>query len=141
MKALYSYADWRNTVPWTDEEIIVGLEEGKATQPNDYMRDKWQWAADHLRRTGRLSRRILGMALPFVVRRCGLCTEPALYRWGNEGRCKRHRFDKPDAYRAYMQAKERAGLDKDKAISDDDRKQRLREAFHKFSGQQGRPRK
>lgn len=109
-RGLRSYADWRAGVPFTDAEVIAALEQDAEHQPNDYMRQKRLRDANYLRRTGRLSSGILGLALPYLVRICSVCGKVALYRYGSHGRCKTHKWDAPaDVRRAFKERDAMAG--------------------------------
>ncbi len=85
-----SYQDWRATVPWTNDQIAAALEADAAVAPNEYMRMKYQRLAEWVR-SGRLSSKALSQALPRLVKVCAVCQKVALYRMGNEGRCRAHK--------------------------------------------------
>jgi hypothetical protein len=88
---LNSYEDWRNTVPWTNAQIVEAMRAEAEVHPSEFRRvaiHKW---ADHIESTGRLSSKALGMVLGRLVTTCEFCERKALYRLGNVGRCSKHR--------------------------------------------------
>lgn len=101
-----SYARWRRSVPFTDEQIDTAFAQWVAGMPNEFMRSKGQRYADYFKSTRRLSRAILRLLMAFLVKVCALCGKTALYRFGVEGRCKAHRMDNPAWVSAQRKAKE-----------------------------------
>jgi hypothetical protein len=86
-----SYADWRSKIPWTDAEIVVALREVADDEQSEYLKEKRLKTAEYFDRTGRLSKFILGLALPLLVKQCEECGKVALYRVGVRGYCREHR--------------------------------------------------
>jgi len=92
-----SYAHWRTTIPWSNEEIVAQLRRDAADRPatdggSVYMRQKYTSWADWVERTGRLSGAIVRHCLPALITTCAICKKTALYRQGVEGRCSAHRM-------------------------------------------------
>ncbi len=112
-----AYAAWRATVPWTD----------------DYMRAKHRRAADWVR-AGHLSSRLLGMALPFLVKTCAVCGRKALYRIGNLGRCSKHRDVKDRGLQAHVAETDRRAVASERDQDRWDAGLRLRQAHHRATG-------
>lgn len=112
---------WRATIPYTDQQIADALETlAAAVESEDpflaaiYRRHR-QFAIQ-----GRISAKMLGCVLPELIKRCALCEGRALYRIGNEGRCRKHKFVK-DSHaearkqrfmaRGHSEDQRRAGVD------------------------------
>lgn len=88
-----SYEAWRRTVPWTNQQIADALYASaeSLTGKMKYARiNDAQW----VRNGGRVSGRILSLALPILSRLCKFCERPALYIVNKQGRCARHRDSK-----------------------------------------------
>lgn len=86
-----SYESWRETVPWTDAQIVSALREHTRTMGNAFFAARINFWADHLERTGRLTSKTFGFALPLLVKACAVCGKTAHYRAGNIGMCRVHR--------------------------------------------------
>lgn len=100
-----SYEAWRASVPWTDGEILEALDQAlREMTPTAWGRVKRQAMRDHLATTGRLTRRVMREALPYLVKTCGVCGRPALYRYGCHGRCREHREEVPATIRQWQRA-------------------------------------
>jgi len=86
-----TYAAWRKTLPWTDEEFASAVEAEAEVAPNDFMRTRYlRFAA--MARKGHINRYVLRWALPRLITTCFFCGKTALYRVGVEGRCREHRL-------------------------------------------------
>ena len=95
------YRQWRATLPWTDEEFEMACLAEAAASPTVFLRQRYeQWAG--LARRGWICGFMLRVAIPRLVKRCALCGKKALYRLGNEGRCRTHR-DVAERYTAARQ--------------------------------------
>lgn len=129
------YAGWRASLPWTDAEFLAAMERIAAAAPNAFMARHYQRMAEHLARTGRLTRAVVSLTLPFLITRCGLCGKTALYRYGNEGRCRVHRFEVPPDVRRYYAAR---NADKDAYDANETRADRIRAAAEKHHASRGR---
>ena len=90
------YQQWRATVPWTNEEIALALEATAAVRAHEFTKQYWLTRAAAVRRD-RVRNRDLAEALPFLIRRCAVCGKRALYRSGNSGFCREHKYSK-DVY-------------------------------------------
>lgn len=91
-----TYDLWRGYIPFTDEQIAAAMVEA-ASHEKEWLAEKYRYYAAKLRRDHRLSKPALRVALPYLVRRCGVCAldgieRTALYRYGSEGRCSAHRL-------------------------------------------------
>lgn len=92
---------WRATIPFTDKEIADCIR----AQRDRYLRDGAEHMAAHMDRwanaveKGFVTGKAAAFAATFLVNKCALCGGKALYRWGTEGRCSKHRMDKPAWYR------------------------------------------
>jgi hypothetical protein len=86
-----SYEDWRNTVPWTNAQIVEAMRAEADVHPSEFRRVAIRKWADHVETTGRLSAKALGFVLGRLVTVCEFCERKALYRLGNVGRCSKHR--------------------------------------------------
>lgn len=134
-RVMDGYAGWRASLPWTDAEFLTVMERLASEAPNAFMARHYQRMAEHLARTGRLTRVVVALTLPFLITRCGLCGKTALYRYGNEGRCRAHRFDVPPAWRRYYAARY---ADKDAYDANETRIDRMRAAAEKHHAARGR---
>lgn len=95
-----SYDRWRARIPWSDAEIAEALEaeaDAREQNGNTFRAFKWRQRAESVR-SGRLSKRDLTEALPRLITQCTLCGATALYRYGIEGRCRRHRDIPTDGF-------------------------------------------
>lgn len=81
---------WRAGIPWSNAEIADAIDQA-ADIVVPYNRERLREVAAYLRSSGRLSSRMLRVALPILVTTCGLCDRRALYRIGKVGRCRVHR--------------------------------------------------
>jgi hypothetical protein len=92
-----SYKKWRETIPYTDEEIIKVLNDILVRCPaRSSTRTAYQNSIDKIR-AGRLSAGILNLATPFLVKTCAICAKggkvrKAIYHIGTVGRCSEHRL-------------------------------------------------
>lgn len=101
------YHRWRASVPFTNDQIADAIIESRRAVPNQtewFLRRSEQLVA--YVRAGGLSGKILGMALPFLVKVCGVCGKKALYRRGPEGRCSAHKLVPGTFQRQFQQRKE-----------------------------------
>lgn len=106
---------WRDAIPFTDDQIADALlQAGQvpvARGSLDYHLRMYSRMADWVR-SGHLSSKILGLALPYLVKTCSAlqdgtpCGRKAIYRIGREGRCSRHRDVKPSWHRSSLAVKE-----------------------------------
>lgn len=83
--------DWRDRLPFTNEQIASAIEQLGIEMPNDHLRQNYQRAAKTVR-DGHLSSSLVRMAIPALVKTCAICAKTALYRQGCSGRCKAHRY-------------------------------------------------
>ena len=87
-----SRAAWRARVPWTDIEVRAALCAERIAVPGSYFAiDNAIYCLDLYG----LTISVLSLALPSLVKTCALCGKTALYRYGNEGRCRAHHTIKP----------------------------------------------
>lgn len=86
------YAQWRQTVPFSDAQIARAFLKlaHDIKHENEFMFKKYRRAAQ-VALTGRVGSHLLGVALGELIKFCRVCGKPALYRCGNEGRCRKHR--------------------------------------------------
>lgn len=94
-KRLFSpeeFARWRATIPFTDAQILEALEQHRDTHQVKYFRQCIDSTIRSFRKTGHLSKFILRVTVPLLVKWCGICGKVALYRQGTTGRCKVHRM-------------------------------------------------
>jgi len=103
-EARAAYLRWRRNVPFTDEAIIAALRRMvdeavldhnrvvTGTENAAYVRARRTRLLEHFTRTRRLSRKILTICLPYLIQTCAFCDRVALYRQGNQGRCRVHRL-------------------------------------------------
>ncbi len=99
------YREWRRTVPWTNAEIIHALRTIAAEQPNEFLRERYERKAEWIETYHRFNARMLSEALPYLIRVCNYVTDEgkvcggrALYRYGNDGRCKTHKMHASQGY-------------------------------------------
>lgn len=122
---VYSYEDWRKSVPFTDEQIISALRRGlENLHHNQWILDRATRHVEHFERTGRLSSKLLGYALPYLVERCGICGKTAHYRYGSAGRCKAHKDEKPSDWASVLARREQFIAQKQADIVESDRVRR-----------------
>ncbi len=84
------YEKWRAKITHTDGEIAKAFEELAFEQTDDYLKNRYLHYAKQVRQ-GYLSGALYQLALSVLVKVCGICGKKALYRYGNIGRCSRHR--------------------------------------------------
>ena len=89
------YIRWRSRIPFSDEQIAAELDRLARECPKEYLANRYRFMADRARRDGVISKATLGMAMPGLVKFCGICGKTALYRYGNEGRCREHKHNVP----------------------------------------------
>ena len=89
-----TYAAWRDEIPWTNAEIVQALR-ADTTDRAPYLKERRERTALYLEKGGRLSKKILSMALPLLITKCTLCGKKALYRKGSRGYCRAHRANIP----------------------------------------------
>jgi hypothetical protein len=87
------FADWRQTIPFTTEQLASAMEQelaefpGTGTHPG-YLRAR----IEVIRAGGRFSvREYTRYMLPRLIKLCAICGGRALYRQGSEGRCRAHK--------------------------------------------------
>lgn len=136
-----SAADWRATIPWTNEEIALALREAGANEPRDFLRQRHERAAVRLLETGRLCSAVLALALPVLVRVCRMCGKKALYRWGHEGRCSAHRDLRPQYIRERVTRLEDRQSDREQTSRTVDRLRRAHEEYQRLEASRRRRRK
>lgn len=85
---------WRAGIPWSNAEVAEAIEQAAETVPA-YNSARYRRLAEYLLGGGRVSSIMLRIALPVLVKTCGVCGKTALYRIGRLGRCRTHR-DVPD---------------------------------------------
>lgn len=87
------YRRWRSTVPWDDETIALALESLaiEVEAENDFIAKRYRYFASRVR-CGFLSKVSLAVALCVLVKTCAICGKKALYRQGNSGRCREHKY-------------------------------------------------
>lgn len=94
-------AQWRALVPWTNDEVAAALEVVMADLPDTtqgrFLAQRLRWNVEWLRAGKHLTSKMLAMALPVLVKTCGVCGKTALYRIGNDGRCRAHKDVTPAA--------------------------------------------
>lgn len=91
------YAKWRATVTFSDEVLAQTAEEiaaEMAATGRTFWHQVWLERAAKIR-AGRLSVSVFKAMLPNLIRLCGICGKKALYRWGQEGRCRAHKDQIP----------------------------------------------
>ena len=130
-----TYAAWRDEIPWTNAEIVQALR-ADTTDRAPYLKERRERTALYLEKGGRLSKKILSMALPLLITKCTLCGKKALYRKGSRGYCRAHRANIPK-YTGHVQyfgerAQEWKERDREERVSD-----RLR-TFRRSSRQKDR---
>jgi hypothetical protein len=133
---------WRASIPFTDEQIAAAIETAGIETGNEHLQARYQGSADFVRRTGRLTRWILGVALHRLVVRCEFCDKTALYRVGSAGRCSAHKGI-TSAYKAAARARwearsEMVGQER-KASDQRDLAQRSVRASRKFGSNPAGP--
>lgn len=137
VKRLYTDEErrkWRATIPWTDAEIAAAIREAGANEP-PYVAGKREKLAAYFERSGHLSKWILVIALPYLVRKCFCCGKPALYRKGVWGMCRVHRDESPESFRAAAAARDARQLYVQRVLNDRDRVLRKKDAeriFHHY---------
>ena len=118
-----TYHEWRATVPYTDEQIATALE-NSISEPRacdkPAMRGMVQRlharramclaSAEYLRKTGRLTAKMLYYAGAGLAKTCRICGKPAFYRYGADGRCEQHKTARP-AWFVQQQARQTAHRD------------------------------
>jgi hypothetical protein len=96
-----SYARWRATIPYTQEQIAAALLEAAEglESLSPYVAEGYRRSAAWVTRTGRLYKAVLVKALAHLVKTCDVpdeagkpCGKKALYRAGTSGRCSAHRL-------------------------------------------------
>ncbi len=126
------YADWRKTVPFTDEQIALQLEADAAVfakDGNNFMADRYAWRASQVRK-GHLSAPDLHRVFSAMIKECAICGKKALYLAGNSGRCSTHRMVK-DSYAMRRRARiEQRESDFEQTNKQFDRLRAARERFH-----------
>lgn len=117
-----SYEEWRATVPWTAKQIADVMRlVVHANDTTGYKKEQYRKWADHVEKTGRISSRALGVALPFLITKCELCERKALYRLGNVGRCSKHRDVKSAAHERQRAWRDSLWGEKEAEMNDRDR--------------------
>ena len=99
-----AYRQWRERIPFTNEEIAFALEDLKV--PNEYMKARYASLAVQAR-AGRIFATTIRLIVPVLVTRCHICGARALYRYGCEGRCRAHRDVQPKWLPAHRDAREK----------------------------------
>ena len=92
-----SYERWRSSIPFSDAAIAAALE---AEALDLEVAGKTFWANRLRHRAarvlqGRVCSGDLRYSLGRLVTLCNVCGKTALYRYGNEGRCRKHKDDVP----------------------------------------------
>ena len=103
----HGYGRWRASLPWSDDDICAALELyasdcRRRWGDSDCIDRRLAFNKQGVR-MGRLSRFILGKALPYLVKSCHVCGKTALYRRGNHGACRLHRDTLPSQPQRYEQ--------------------------------------
>lgn len=82
---------WRARIPFTNAQVIAALQ-AIAAETHERSRAHWRAikGAEWIAASGRLSQKLLNMAVPRLVTTCGVCRQPATRRYGYFGRCDRH---------------------------------------------------
>jgi hypothetical protein len=93
-----AFQRWRAQVTFTDEQIAVVLEQAAADTEhvNPFLASIYRRQSMKIRQSGRLTKAMLRIALPRLVTTCGLCGAKAIYLYGCDGRCSKHRDQRPD---------------------------------------------
>lgn len=91
-QAHHNYQRWRETVPWTDDQILAAFDKLLECYEPGFCKDRQQRWRDQFARHRCLSGRLLSLLLPVLIETCAICGKKALYRTGNEGRCRDHRM-------------------------------------------------
>ena len=117
-----SYDEWRATIPFSAKQIADAMRLYVPVKDVDgYMADRYQKWADYIESTGRVSSLALGVALPFLVKKCELCERKALYRLGCVGRCSVHRDVKDSAVERQRARREMLASEKEREFNGRDR--------------------
>lgn len=133
-----NYAAWRKNIHFTDEEIIAAVEQDAEHQPNAYLRDRQLRLAGWLRKNNKITAWAIRIAMPILVRKCGLCGKTALYRYGDEGRCRTHRYDAPAWRDRWLKQKDAMAGERAADLAEADRDAQRRLAFHRACGRNKR---
>ncbi len=88
---MYDYYTWRSGIPFTDAQIEIAIRDEAAAQV-PFLKSRYERLADHLYKTGRLSSKMMAVAMHRLVKHCHVCGKKALYRRGNTGTCREHRL-------------------------------------------------
>lgn len=121
-----TYESWRRTIPFTNEQIIAVFEEyldnleksaGKRSASMvAWYRNEVNW----LKKTGRLKAKVVAFVLPLMVKVCAVCGKKALYRYGTEGRCSKHRDVRPGFIIAAQKDREVRASVYEQSLNDED---------------------
>lgn len=93
MKQFESGAEWRATIPFTNEEIAAAFRQiaDEAPRAEESWREDRRQIAAYLEAGGLLTKAMLMPVLSRLVKTCAVCGRKAIYRYGTAGRCSKHR--------------------------------------------------
>ena len=134
-------AAWRAQISFTDVQIAEAIREEAAiyddTHDGRFLRQRFEKLAAHLLKTGRLSKHMLRIALPRLVKYCALCGKTALYRYGTDGRCSKHRLERPAWMAGWNQIRENREDTYMSGVQDKERGKKLQDK--RAAPRRGRP--
>lgn len=126
------YAEWRKTIPFTDEQIATQLEADAALfakDGNDFMARKYLWRAGRVRE-GFVCTFDVHRVWSSLIKTCAICGKKALYRAGSSGRCSTHRLVKDSFALRRKLRLDRAAGEQSEIDRQFDRLSAARERFH-----------
>lgn len=116
-----TYAAWRRSVPFTDTQIVAALRDLGNTVPSDFLKNRYYGLAAYLERTGRLSSIMLSLVVDRLITACACCGKKALYRAGNEGRCREHKYVPNTGVEQYWHGRRTLANEKSASYHEDNR--------------------
>jgi len=113
------YRAWRQSVPWSNAEVVAALRQDADEVPSEWLAEKYRRRANKLEQGARLSSLDVRRVADRLITTCEFCGKKAFYRTKLSGRCREHR-NMPSEARAYHEQRS------------DDRAEAQREAERKL---------